>query len=153
MPPPWPSDDTKNATLQNLANALGPDLRPHYETAWRMVRGQSGFEDIDNGDDMHYVGHHWPGVNAIVPPPTITALSPSSAPANADVAVSITGTGFRAGATVTVGAAFGHIPTVITSTDLSFVIQASNIEFPGVLPVKVVNSDGQESNILDFTAT
>jgi hypothetical protein len=153
MPAPWPDDDVKNATLQTLANALGPDFKPHGETAWRMVRGQSGFEDINNHDDMYYVEHHWPGVTAIVPPPTITALSPNSAPANADVTVTITGTGFRPGATVTVGIALGHVPTGITPTELSLVIPAKNIEFPGVLPVKVVNSDGQESNILDFTAS
>jgi len=153
MPAPWPADDTKNATLQTLANTLGLDLKPHCETAWRMVRGQPGFEDINNGDDFHYVAHHWAGVNAILPPPTITALSPNSAPANVDVTVSITGTGFRPGATVSVGIAVGHVPTAITPTLLSFVIPAKNIEFPGVLPVKVVNGDGQESNSLDFTAT
>jgi IPT/TIG domain len=153
MPAPWPADDTKNATLQTLANAIGPDLKPHCETAWRTVRGQPGFEDIHNVDDMHYVAHHWAGVNAIVQPPAITALSPNSAPANADVTVSITGTGFRPGATVSVGIAFGHVPTAVTPTELSFVIPAKNIEFAGVLPVKVVNSDGQESNSLDFTAT
>jgi hypothetical protein len=151
MPAPWPDDDTKNATLQNLANSLGADFKPHGETAWRMVRGQPGFEDINNGDDMYYVEYHWPSVNAIVPAPTIIALSPNNAPANADVAVTITGTGFRPGATVTVGIAFGHVPTAITPTELSFVIPASNIEFPGTLLVKVVNADGQESNTLEFT--
>jgi hypothetical protein len=118
-----------------------------------MVRGQPGFEDINNGDDMHYVAYHWAAVNANVEPPTITVLSPNSAPANADVTVSITGTGFTPGATVSVGIAFGHVPTGITPTLLSLVIPAKNIEFAGVLPVKVVNGDGQESNILDFTAS
>ncbi len=64
MPAPWPDDDQKNATLQNLANALGSEIKPHSETAWHMVRGQSGFEDINNGDDLHYVAHHWPGIEA-----------------------------------------------------------------------------------------
>ena len=64
MPAPWPDDERKNATLQTLANALGADVRPHAETAWRMVRGQPGFEDYNNGDDMHYVAYHWPGVQA-----------------------------------------------------------------------------------------
>jgi hypothetical protein len=154
MPAPWPDDETKNATLQTLANGLGPDIKPHCETAWRMVRGQPGFEDSNNGDDMHYVAYHWPSVSTpLGEPPAITALLPNSAPANADVTVSITGTGFTPGATVSVGIAFGHVPTGITPTELSLVIPAKNIEFPGVLPVKVVNGDGQESNILDFTAS
>ncbi len=158
MPAPWPDDDTKNATLQNLVDSLGPDIKPHVETAWRMVRGQPGFEDVNNGDDMHYVAYHWPAIEAgvSIPPaeaPTITALSPNSAPANVDVTVTITGTGFSSDATVSVGIASGHVPTAITPTELSLLIPANNIEFPGVLPVKVVNGDGQESNVLDFTAT
>jgi hypothetical protein len=62
MPAPWPDDDTKNATLQELADGFDPALKPHSETAWRMVRGKAGFEDIDNGDDMHYVAQHWAGI-------------------------------------------------------------------------------------------
>jgi len=62
MPAPWLPDDTKNATLQQLAAALGPDLKPHAETAWHLVRGQPGFENIDNGDDLYYVAQHWPAM-------------------------------------------------------------------------------------------
>jgi hypothetical protein len=64
MPAPWPDDDKKNATLQTLANSLGADIKPHAETAWRMVRGQPGFEDINNGDDLHYVAYHWAAIKA-----------------------------------------------------------------------------------------
>ena len=62
MPAPWPVDDTKDTTLKNLAISFSADTEPHFETAWRLVRGQPGFEEIDNGDDMAYVAVHWPAI-------------------------------------------------------------------------------------------
>jgi hypothetical protein len=88
-----------------------------------------------------------------VPAPTVTALTPNTALAGADVTVDITGTGFDSGATVNIGAAYGLIPTSATATDLSVPIAAVNIRFPGVLPVSVKNGDGQFSAPLDFTVT
>jgi hypothetical protein len=85
--------------------------------------------------------------------PALTALNPSTAPANADVTVGITGAGFIAGATVNIGTAYGLIPASATATDLSVVIAAVNITFPGTLPVSVKNGDGQYSAPLDFTVT
>jgi hypothetical protein len=88
-----------------------------------------------------------------LPAPTLTALNPSTAPANADVTVDITGTGFDAGATVNIGTAYGLVPTSATATNLSVLIKAVNIAFPGTLPVSVKNGDGQYSAPLDFTVT
>jgi hypothetical protein len=88
-----------------------------------------------------------------LPAPTLTALNPSTALAGADVTVDITGTGFDAGVTVNIGAAYGLTPTSATATDLTVPIAAVNIRFPGVLPVSVKNGDGQYSSPLDFTVT
>jgi hypothetical protein len=88
-----------------------------------------------------------------LPAPTLTALNPSTGPANADVTVDITGTGFDAGATVNIGTAYGLVPTSATATNLSVLIKAVNIAFPGTLPVSVKNGDGQYSAPLDFTVT
>jgi hypothetical protein len=85
--------------------------------------------------------------------PSITTLSPSTAPANADVTVDITGTGFDGGATVNIGTAYGLVPTSATATNLSVLIKAVNIAFPGTLPVSVKNGDSQYSAPLDFTVT
>lgn len=87
------------------------------------------------------------------PPPAITALNPNTAPANADVIVNISGTGFSGNATVNIGIAHSLVPTSITPTDLSVLVKAVNIAAPGVLPVSVTNVDGQVSNAIDFTAT
>ena len=88
-----------------------------------------------------------------LPAPTLTTLNPSTAPAGADVTVDITGTGFDSGATVNIGTAYGLVPTSATATNLSVLIKAVNIAFPGTLPVSVKNGDGQYSAPLDFTVT
>ena len=62
MPAPWLSDPTKDATLQALVSSLTPDQVVHAETAWNMVRGQSGFTNIDSTDDLCYVRYNWPGL-------------------------------------------------------------------------------------------
>jgi hypothetical protein len=101
-------------------------------------------------------GHNIPpaqGLPIIGPTPEITALNPSIAPANADVTVNISGTGFSDGATVNIGIAHSLVPASITETDLNVVVEAVNIAEPGVLPMSVENSDGQASNPLDFTVT
>jgi hypothetical protein len=87
------------------------------------------------------------------PAPVITALAPATGPANTDITVVITGTGFDAGATVNIGSAFGLVPTSNTPTELSVLVQAVNIAQPGTLPVSVQNWDGQVSNAIDFVVT
>jgi hypothetical protein len=80
-------------------------------------------------------------------------LNPSSTPANADVTVSITGTGFDSGAKVMVG------PTEIaptgtpTATDLSVLIPAADISIAGAVQISVKNGDGQTSNAMNLTLT
>jgi hypothetical protein len=63
MPAPWLPDATKDATLSALASGLDPDSLVHSGTAWNMVRGLSGFENIDNVDDLFYVRYNWPGIS------------------------------------------------------------------------------------------
>lgn len=92
------------------------------------------------------------GVPPPGPPPEITALNPNTAPSNANITVNISGTGFSANATVNIGIAHSLVPTNITPTGLSVVVEAVNIAAPGVLPVSVTNADGQTSNAIDFTA-
>jgi IPT/TIG domain-containing protein len=87
------------------------------------------------------------------PAPAITVLSPATGPANTDITVNITGTGFDSRATVNIGTAFGLIPSSVTPTDLSVLVQAVNIAQAGTLAMSVTNGDGQVSNSLDFTVT
>jgi hypothetical protein len=85
--------------------------------------------------------------------PSVTALNPNSTPANADVTLSITGTGFDSGAQVMVG------PTAIsptgapTPTNLSVLIPAADISIAGAVQISVKNGDGQTSNTMSLTLT
>jgi hypothetical protein len=88
-----------------------------------------------------------------LPVPTISALSPNTGPANADITVDITGTGFDSSATVNIGTAHMLVPISVTPTDLHVLIKAINITQAGVLPVSVQNAGPQVSNQLNFTVT
>jgi hypothetical protein len=85
-----------------------------------------------------------------LPAPVLETLSPVTGPANADITLSITGSGFESGASVNIGVAHSLVPTNITPTELSVLVDAINIAEPGVLPVSVKNWDDQLSNELDF---
>jgi hypothetical protein len=85
--------------------------------------------------------------------PTVVALSPSTAPANADVTVNITGTGFDAGAKAVIGTTALSPMGAPTQTTFSVVIPATAIPTAGTRAVNVKNGDGQLSNALNFTVT
>jgi hypothetical protein len=85
--------------------------------------------------------------------PTVTALNPNTAPANADVTVAITGTGFDASAKVMVGPTEVSPTGTPTPTDLSVLIPAADISIPGAVDISVKNGDGQTSNVISLTLT
>jgi hypothetical protein len=87
------------------------------------------------------------------PAPTISALNPNTGPANTDVTVEITGTGFDSGASVMVGATKLSPVATPTPTDLSVLIPAADIAAAGPVQISVKNSDGQTSGSATFTAT
>jgi hypothetical protein len=86
-----------------------------------------------------------------LPTPVLTALAPDNGAPNTDITLTITGTDFDALATVNVGIAFGLLPSSVTPTELSALLEAVNVAQPGTLGVSVKNPDGQVSNVLDFT--
>jgi len=88
-----------------------------------------------------------------LPTPVLTALAPDTGPANTDITLGLTGTDFDSLASVNIGSAYGLIPSSITPTELSVLVEAVNIAQPGTLGVSVKNPDGQVSNAMDFTAT
>jgi hypothetical protein len=87
-----------------------------------------------------------------LPAPVVEALVPDTGPANADITLGITGTDFDSLCTVNIGSAFGLVPSSVTPTELSVLVEAVNIAQAGTLGVSVENPDGQVSNALDFTA-
>jgi hypothetical protein len=136
--------------------ALAPGV--HWHQVYNLLRSSYPDDFKDNDHDIYVVANHYAGVPGpppaeAGPAPTVTALNPATGPANTDITVSITGTGFNTGATVNIGTAHSLVPTNITPTDLTVLVAAVNIAQPGILPVSVKNADGQTSNALDFTVT
>ena len=83
--------------------------------------------------------------------PTIASLAPiNTYVGNVDTMVTITGTGFEAGAAVTVNGA-SQVATVVNATQLTTTIAAANLANAGTLTLTVVNPDGGTSNAITFT--
>jgi len=75
----------------------------------------------------------------INPTPTITALSPASVAAGSSAfPLTVTGTGFVAGATATVGG-LARTVTVGSATQLTVAVVAADVAVGGAVPVKVTN--------------
>ncbi|MCL4849237.1 MAG: IPT/TIG domain-containing protein [Acidobacteria bacterium] len=86
-------------------------------------------------------------VNALVPAPapTVTAVSPTSGPIQGGTAITVTGTNFRAGATVTIGGVVAQNVVVVNQTTISAVTGATST--PGTFEVRVTNSDGTSAGL------
>ena len=78
------------------------------------------------------------------PAPTVTAISPTSGSANGGTAVTITGTGFLAGATVKLGGTAATGVVVGSSTSITATTAAHTA---GAVSVVVTNSDGQSGTL------
>jgi len=85
--------------------------------------------------------------------PTVIALNPNTAPANLDVTVNVTGTGFDAGAQAVIGTTQLSPMGTVTQTAFSVVIPAAQIATTGIQAVSVKNGDGQLSNAINFSVT
>ena len=78
------------------------------------------------------------------PAPTVSSISPSSGTANGGTPVTITGTGFSAGATVKLGGTAATGVTVISSTSITATTAAHSA---GTVDVVVTNSDSQSGTL------
>jgi hypothetical protein len=74
------------------------------------------------------------------PAPTVTGVAPSSGTANGGTAVTVSGTGFLSGATVTFGGTTATNVTVVNSTTITATTPAHTA---GAVTVVVTNTDGQ----------
>jgi hypothetical protein len=78
------------------------------------------------------------------PAPTVTGVAPASGPAAGGTAVTIAGTNFLAGATVSVGGTAATGVTVVNGTTITATPAA---HAGGVVSVTVTNADGQSSTL------
>jgi Big-like domain-containing protein/IPT/TIG domain-containing protein len=93
------------------------------------------------------------GANSAPPPsaPTVTGIAPSSGPTTGGTSVTITGTGFQAGATVKLGGTLATNITISSSTSISATTPAHSA---GVVDVQVTNTDNQSGTLTSgFTYT
>ena len=98
---------------------------------------------IDNVNNFIYVGEFFSNVVRklypdIQPAPTVSSLSVASGPASGGTATTITGTGFVAGATVTIGGAQATSVVVASSVSITCVTPAGSV---GAANVVVTNLD------------
>jgi hypothetical protein len=78
------------------------------------------------------------------PAPTVTGISPTSGSSNGGTALTITGTGFLAGATVSLGGTAATGITVVSSTKITATAPA---HAAGAVNVVVTNTDGQSGTL------
>ena len=78
----------------------------------------------------------------VVPPPTVTGVAPASGSTNGGTAVTITGTGFAAGATVTIG---GNPATGVTVGNSTSITATTPAHAAGAVGITVTNADGQSA--------
>jgi acid phosphatase len=83
---------------------------------------------------------------APVPAPTVTSVTPNSGSASGGTSVTISGTGFLAGATVAIGGTAATSVNVVNSTSLTAVTPA---HATGTVNVVVTNTDGQSGTLLN----
>ncbi len=86
-------------------------------------------------------GYTYTGTN---PAPTVGSISPNTGPSNGGTPVTISGTGFLAGASVSLGGTAASGVTVLSSTSISAVTPAHTV---GAVNVVVTNSDGQSGTL------
>ena len=78
------------------------------------------------------------------PAPTVTSIAPDSGTANGGTAVTITGTGFLTGATVSLGGTAATGVTVVNSTSITATTPA---HAAGAVSVVVINTDSQSGTL------
>ncbi len=82
--------------------------------------------------------------SAVAPAPEVTSIAPNSGSFNGGTNVTITGTGFLSGATVTIGGTAATGVTVVNSTSITAATAAHS---SGAVSVVVTNTDGQSGSL------
>ena len=79
-----------------------------------------------------------------VAPPAVTTVSPNSGPSAGGTAVTLTGTDFTTGATVTIGGVAATNVIVVSATSITLTTPAHSA---GAVTVVVTNPDGQSGSL------
>jgi len=133
----------------------GTTTYPWEDEAFKTEIAAAGFPGSPQTDSAWLAGLYKFKTETTTPSaaPTLTALNPASTPANVDVTVAITGTGFDSGAKVMVGPTEVSPTGTPTPTAFSVLIPAADISIPGAVQISVKNGGGQTSNMMSLTLT
>jgi len=108
-----------------------------YDTRWDNDILNPAFAALKAGDfEVIQLGYQ----QATAPAPTVSGVAPSSGSSSGGTSVTITGTGFSAGATATFGGTAATGVSVLSPTSLTCSTPARS---PGLVDVSVSNADGQ----------
>jgi hypothetical protein len=138
-PPLIATDWTTGSIYDGFSESYNlPTLTPGTTYYWRIV-GKTMANLTANGPT-------WSFTTSGTPPqsPTVTAISPNSGPSSGGQAVTITGTGFLAGATVSIGGSPANNVNVASSTSITATTPANS---SGPVSVVVTNTDGRSGTL------
>ena len=122
-------------TAQEPLPGVDAPLRDHFATA--VALSASGATALIGGPAAAMrAGAVWAFADGSAPAPTVTSVTPGSGPEAGGTPVTITGSGFRPGASVQIGGLAGEVD-VLSETELT---ATTATHAPG--PVEVVVSDG-----------
>jgi hypothetical protein len=102
-------------------------------------------EATDGISTVRFGRPEYPYQIAVVDRPVVTAVSPNRGPASGGTLVTIAGSNFKAGATVTFGGAAADNVTVLSSSQITCTTPA---HYPATVDVTVRNPDGQSGTLL-----
>jgi len=102
-------------------------------------------EATDGVSTVQYGRPEYPYQVTVVDRPVVTAVSPNRGPTSGGTIVTIAGSNFKAGASVTFGSAAASNVTVLSSSQITC---TSPAHFPTVVDVTVTNPDGQSGTLL-----
>jgi hypothetical protein len=139
-----PANVTTSAWLNQQATYTVPTgkafIRFYCQITGNTVQSQANFDDATLQRSIAGGGFTYTSSAA----PTFTSISPTSGPAGGGTSVTLTGTSFQSGATVTFGSTSASNVTVVNSTTITAVTPANSA---GPVNVTVTNPGGQSATL------
>lgn len=129
-----------------MVNTTGNRYSATIEGAFVTSPGIEYYIEASDGVNTVQEGRpEYPYQITVVDRPVVTAVSPNRGPASGGTVVTIAGSNFKAGASVTFGGAVAEDVTVLSSSQITCTTPP---HFPESVDVTVTNPDGQSGTLL-----